>query len=65
MPQHCTNVVLLIYRIESLLYIFGKNLGIYLRGLDVGVRQHLANHLDAYTGMECLRGKCMASHVRC
>ena len=44
------NVVLLVYRIESLLYIFGKYLGIYLRRLDVCVCEHLANHLDASTG---------------
>ena len=50
MSQRCVNVVLLVYRIESLLYIFGKNLGIYLRGLDVGMRKHFADHLDAYTG---------------
>ena len=48
--HRCVDVALLVYRIKTFLYIFGKHLGIYLCGLDVGVREHLANHLNAYTG---------------
>ena len=48
--QRCVDVALLVYRIKTCLYIFGKHLGIYLCGLDVRMGKHLANHLDAYTG---------------
>ena len=44
------DVALLVYRIKTVLYMYGKHIGIYLCGLDVRMGKHLANHLDASTG---------------
>ena len=47
------------------IYVFGESFGIYLCGLAARMGNNLANHFNSTTGMECLRCKCMASHVRC
>ena len=47
--HRCVDVALLVYRIKTFLYIFGKHLGIYLCGLDVRMGKHLA-----LTPIQCL-----------
>lgn len=55
---------LFVERIEPGFYVLCKHLGIYLRRLNVGMGEHLADNLDAKPCMQRLGGEGVPRHVR-